>query len=86
MVALHLPNKKINKHSQATRLDANFSVKNRTPIIDLQDNSIGFDTTKPAPANSAGLMNLRNRARLINADLKIKSNSASGNVITNTLT
>lgn len=74
------------KHSQATLLSANFFYRNGASVIELEDNGIGFNPDQPLPGDSSGLNNLRNRARLINADLKIRSRAAAGTTVTITLT
>lgn len=74
------------KHSRATLLSAHFFHRNGTSVIELADNGIGFDADGPPPKDSSGLNNLRNRARLINADLKIRSREAAGTTVTITLT
>lgn len=70
------------KHSQATELKASFFGKDGASVIELQDNGIGFDTSQAASGDSSGLVNLRNRARLINATLKINSKPAAGTTVT----
>lgn len=74
------------KHSQATLLSVNFFYRNGTSIIELEDNGIGFNMDLPLPNDSSGLNNLRNRARLINADLKIRSRETAGTTVTITFT
>ncbi|WP_118973832.1 sensor histidine kinase [Taibaiella koreensis] len=74
------------KHSQATALDARFCYRNGASIIELQDNGIGFDINQPTSGDGSGLSNLRHRARLINAELKIASKKAAGTTVTITFT
>lgn len=73
------------KHSQATLLSAHFYHRNGASVIELEDNGTGFDVDQPLNSEGSGLNNLRTRARLINADLKIRSRKTDGTTVTITL-
>jgi signal transduction histidine kinase len=50
------------------------------PVIIIKDNGKGF--SENAVSGGAGLQNLQNRARIINAELTIDSQPAMGTLVT----
>lgn len=63
------------KHSKATRLDVYFKYSKNSLQIIAQDNGVGFDT---AAKKGTGLLNIRNRAKLIGAFLNFESMAGKG--------
>ena len=69
------------KHSKAEK--AYIYVKITTDYIDMivQDNGVGFDTTKINSANSFGLSSLKERVALVNGNVNIDSKFSKGTAI-----
>ena len=69
------------KHSKAEK--AYIYVKITTDYIDMivQDNDVGFDTTKINSANSFGLSSLKERVALVNGNVNIDSKFSKGTAI-----
>ena len=69
------------KHSKAEK--AYIYVKITTDYIDMivQDNGVGFDTTKINSANSFGLSSLKERVALVNGNVNIDSKFSKGTSI-----
>lgn len=68
------------KHANADKIAIEAKKENDRLIISLSDNGRGFDTK--LASQGAGLRNLENRAKMIGADLYIRSESGSGTTIT----
>jgi signal transduction histidine kinase len=67
------------KHASASHIDFTASAENGRLLIRLEDNGKGFNRT--AVAAGSGLRNLESRAKMINADLEIKSEETRGTCI-----
>ena len=69
------------KHSKAEK--AYIYIKITTDYIDMivQDNGVGFDTTKINSANSFGLSSLKERVALVNGNVNIDSKFSKGTAI-----
>jgi len=74
------------KHSLATEIDILLSCTQDTTLLRISDNGIGFDTNSPAGHGGAGLFNLQHRAKMLNANLDIKSEKGIGTIVTIKLT
>ncbi len=61
------------KHSKATKLDVKIDYLTDNVIIDLIDNGVGFDIENAQLGS--GIINMKSRAKLINAQLEINSNN-----------
>ena len=68
------------KHSKCTLIKINITIKGSKITISLEDNGIGFDMKKPENGN--GLLNIKERAKKINAEISILSNKNRGTKIT----
>ncbi|MAP54275.1 ATP-binding protein [Altibacter sp.] len=66
------------KHSKASNLSVNVDYSNNVLQIIARDNGVGFDTSESTIKKGIGLSNIRNRARLIGADVKITSEPNEG--------
>ncbi len=64
------------KYSGATEASITFEISKKKFEMVIEDNGVGFDTSKPATGN--GLMNMKKRATDINAKLTIKSSPGKG--------
>ena len=64
------------KYSSARNLYLDTHIKDRTLLIRLVDDGIGFSTSKVS--NGYGLNNMKSRAKKINADLHISSKNQEG--------
>lgn len=69
------------KHSGAKRISIRLqSVGNLFTLV-CSDDGVGFDTEEKVKSGGSGLMNLQNRAKLINAQLTIQSSPNNGTTI-----
>lgn len=68
------------KHAGAKEIKFNAALKSNRIIISIEDNGKGFDRTTAAPG--AGLQNLENRAKMIDANLYIHTQPGSGTQVT----
>ncbi|RMA57791.1 sensor histidine kinase [Ulvibacter antarcticus] len=66
------------KHSKATKLEVKVRYSGKTLEIDACDNGVGFDANKISTFSGIGLSNMMNRAKLINADVRIESEPGKG--------
>src|SRR5690606_31568911 len=66
------------KHSQARRISIAFHASEKMLTLACTDDGVGFDVQEKIQQGGSGLLNLRNRARLIRAQLSIKSSHHSG--------
>lgn len=66
-------------HAQASRVSVNFSVVNKNIIFSFQDDGLGFETEKVELGS--GLINLKERCKMIGAQLKIESITNEGTLI-----
>jgi len=66
------------KHSKASTLTVKIACNDNLLKIDASDNGIGFDSTKNDIYSGIGLNNIKNRAKLINAVVKITSTPKMG--------
>lgn len=67
------------KHSRATRVDIVYRVTSEWVSLSIADNGVGFDVADTAPG--FGLMNMRERAESVSAQLKIASTIGQGTCI-----
>jgi len=68
------------KHSKASKLDVTLTYSKAYLIIKAQDFGIGFD--EKTVKNGSGLLNMKSRAKLINTELKLKSEKDKGVLLT----
>ena len=69
------------KHSGAKRIVLSLNATSKFVILAFSDDGVGFDKEEKIKGGGSGLMNLQSRAKLINAELTIKSSPGSGTVI-----
>lgn len=70
------------RHSGATQVFITVTATEKLFILAISDNGAGFDVEEKKRNGGAGLQNLQNRARLINATLNIQSESGKGTRVT----
>lgn len=64
------------KYSEATRIDILLTCKDTNVILTVKDNGIGFDTSKPV--KGIGLLNIKERARFYNGEVKLETSPGNG--------
>jgi signal transduction histidine kinase len=69
------------KHSKATQVNILFSATRNLVTFKCHDNGMGFEVAEKIQSGGSGLLNLQNRARLINAQLTIQSSSDGGTTV-----
>ncbi|CAL2102771.1 Histidine kinase [Tenacibaculum sp. 190130A14a] len=68
------------KHSKATQLEVSLSYKEKEIEIKAEDNGVGFEMKK-VTMKGIGLKNIKTRAKLINADAKLRSVPEKGTTL-----
>lgn len=66
------------RHASARHVDVRIECANGRWIITVQDNGVGFDPDAPRRTKGFGLLGMRERARLLDADLTISSTPNQG--------
>ena len=69
------------KHSKASELTVKVIYATDSLKIHAQDNGIGFDIKDQSSPQGIGLCNIKNRAKLINANVEIQSKKGDGTEI-----
>lgn len=69
------------KHSEATRISIRFHVTEHLFTLVITDDGVGFNLKEKIASGGSGLINLKNRAKLINANLLIESSPNAGTSI-----
>ncbi|ELR73676.1 hypothetical protein C900_02080 [Fulvivirga imtechensis AK7] len=69
------------KHSNANHISVNAEVYAGFLKLTFKDNGVGFDIDEVIKRGGSGLLNLRTRAKVIHADLKISSTTHAGTEI-----
>ncbi|MDD5703320.1 MAG: ATP-binding protein, partial [Dehalococcoidales bacterium] len=76
----------IRKHAKASRAIIKLNVKKTRLEMSVSDNGTGFDLKaaeeQASSRGSLGMMSMRERANLINADLKLESRPGKGTRVT----
>lgn len=71
----------IMKHSHASQIDISLFMKDSSAVLQVEDNGIGFDTEKALQHEGRGLYNLQSRAKLLGANLDIRSDGRQGTTV-----
>lgn len=66
------------KHSHAKHIRVLLNANEKVLTLAMQDDGVGFDVEEKKKQGGAGLFNLQNRAKLINAQLTIVSTQGNG--------
>ncbi|HKO82933.1 MAG TPA: ATP-binding protein [Chitinophagaceae bacterium] len=70
------------KHSSAKQIMVLLNASENLFTLAFNDDGVGFDIAEKMQSGGAGLFNLQNRARLINAQLTIQSTPNNGTTVT----
>ncbi len=70
------------KHSGAKQITVLLKASGNLFTLAFSDDGVGFDIEKKMNSGGAGLNNLQNRARLINAQLTMQSTPGNGTGVT----
>jgi signal transduction histidine kinase len=68
------------KHASCTHIQVNLELMLTTLRIEIHDNGIGFD--RQEPSKGIGLLNMKRRAQMIEADLNLNSTPGQGTSLT----
>ena len=69
------------KHAKGSKINVVLLYKNDTLEITVKDNGIGFDVNSQTFKKGIGLLNMKGRAKLLNADFKLESIPDKGTMI-----
>ena len=70
------------KHAHASRVDIMLETRDHSVILIIEDDGVGFDAADPAVSDRGiGLLGIRERAGLIDAELQIESKPGEGTSI-----
>jgi PAS domain S-box-containing protein len=69
------------KHAHASRVDVLLERRGDTVVLIVEDDGTGFDPTQPATAPGIGLIGMRERAELSDAQLEIESAPGEGTTL-----
>jgi two-component system sensor histidine kinase UhpB len=64
------------KYSKATEIVVNIKAATKDLVMEIKDNGVGFDTTKPDHGN--GLYTMKQRAEILNGSIKVTSSQGQG--------
>jgi signal transduction histidine kinase len=71
----------IARHASATQVDAVLEQKDNHISLIIKDNGRGFDVNEIKMHDAQGLMGMKERAQIVNGQLRIERNKPSGTVI-----
>ena len=71
------------KHANAKQILVSFVVTGNNLRINIADDGVGFDTQKIYTSSGIGWSNIITRAKIINANLDVNSNSKGTNIVLN---
>jgi len=69
------------KHSKADQIEISTEVSKNFFILIFKDNGVGFDLDEKVLSGGSGLLNLKSRARLIEANFQVESSQNGGTKI-----
>jgi two-component system sensor histidine kinase DegS len=69
-------------HSLATMVSVTIDLIDDKLILKVHDNGVGFDQNDPKKKHSFGLTGIKERAVLLNAEIKIESEVGKGTTLT----
>jgi signal transduction histidine kinase len=71
----------VRKHSHARRVTLSASEQAGRLLIEVQDDGAGFDPAQADPDSRYGLLGMRERARVIGAEIEVESRPGSGTAV-----
>lgn len=71
----------VGKHARATLVRVRVAREGADMVLEVQDNGVGFRTADPRPAQSLGLLGLRERAHLLKGQLSVTSVPGGGTTV-----
>lgn len=71
----------VQKHAQANKLELTLFFGDEELLMDITDNGVGFDPAAVIRNESLGMRNIRNRAKLLGAELEITSSPGNGTMV-----
>lgn len=71
----------IAKHACATEVNVKLFIVNKKLVLEIFDNGIGFDVKAPTQNDSYGLIGMRERAILLNANVELTSVLSEGTTV-----
>lgn len=69
------------KHSNAKRIEITLQASENLLTLVCSDDGVGFNSEEKIESSGSGLLNLQSRAKLIHADLTIRSSPESGTTV-----
>jgi signal transduction histidine kinase len=70
----------IANHAKAQTVDVNLNMNDKTIILTVQDDGIGFDTSS-IPSGHYGILGIKERVRLVNGSFEIQSENGKGTIL-----
>jgi NarL family two-component system sensor histidine kinase YdfH len=67
-------------HAQAQNVEVKIEVKDKTIILTVQDDGIGFNTSS-IPSGHYGILGIKERARLVNGNFELQSHNGKGTML-----
>lgn len=71
----------VGRHARASRVDVRIAREHERVVLTVRDDGVGFDPAQPRKSASFGLAGLRERAYLVEGELKIESSPGHGTTI-----
>jgi signal transduction histidine kinase len=75
----------VNKHSRASHAEVRLVSSPTAISLMLRDNGVGFDLSQNYASNGIGILSMKERARMLNGTLEIRSSPMKGTEITLTI-
>jgi two-component system CheB/CheR fusion protein len=69
------------KHAHATRADVMLEARDRSLVLVIEDDGVGFDPSNADSSHGIGLAGMRERAALVGGSLEVESSPGSGTSI-----
>jgi NarL family two-component system sensor histidine kinase YdfH len=67
-------------HAQAHNVDVDLRMKDKSLMVTIQDDGVGFDTLS-IPSGHYGILGIQERVRLVNGSLDIQSQNGKGTLL-----
>jgi PAS domain S-box-containing protein len=70
------------RHAQASEVLTSLALQNDSIVLTIQDNGIGFNPDDSKHRKSLGLIGMRERARMMEGELRIEPDAGKGTIVT----